>query len=294
MDYTNKTYKVMGFVLPTFILYAVFCLYPMVVSLYYSMLDWNGGPTQRFILFDNFVTMFQDRSFFLSLRNSLYAAGYGIFIKLPIAMFLAVVMSHRLTKISNFFRFTYFLPAILSSASIALMWQFIYDPNYGLLSQFLNSIGLGSLIIQSGWLGDYNKAIFFALIPKIWSSVGWNFVLYSAGIGSISNELYEAAEIDGAGFFRKTFGITLPLMRDVIIISMILDLAGSLQNFDMIYILTKGGPANSTHVMATYMHQEAFKYQKMGYGSAIAFMIFLLSMVYTLVLKIATRKSITD
>lgn len=290
MDYTKKTYKVIGFVLPALLLYGIFWLYPMAVSVYYSLLDWNGQiSSAHFAGLQNFVKLIHDPKFFIALKNSFINSGYSMFIKIPLALFFSIIISHPLIRAKKLFRLTYFMPNIVSAAAVAVMWSFIFNPNTGLLIDFFKGIGLPNAMPQGGWLGNYTYAIYYLFLPSVWGGVGWNFILFSAGISGINGELYEAAEIDGATFLQKSFKITLPLLRNIIIISMVLELSGSLQTFDSVYILTNGGPANMTHVLGTYLYNQAFTNFHLGYGSAIGVAIFVLSIVYSLILLLVNK-----
>lgn len=295
MDYTKKTYKVIGFIIPALLVYGVFWLYPMFISVYYSMLSWNGTmASMHFTGLQNFVKLLHDKVFYIALRNSFINSGYAIVFKIPLALFFAVVISHPLVRAKKLFRMTYFMPCIVSASAVAILWNFIYDTNIGLLYQFFKSIGLPNAMPKGGWLGSYSYSIFFVFIPAIWSGVGWNFILYSAGMSGISPELYESADIDGATFLQKCFQITLPLLKQIIVISLILELSGSLQTFDSVFILTQGGPANATQVLGTYQYLQAFQNFHLGYGSAIGMAVFVMSVIYTLILKYFSRKDITD
>ncbi len=292
MDYTKKSHRLIPFIFPALFIYLVFCLYPILASCFYSLLDWNGASlVKKFIWFDNYIKLLKDPVFYIAMKNSLIFALFGIFIRLPLALLFAILVNHKSVRLKKMFRFTYFLPTIISTSAIALMWNLMYDPSFGLINSFLNNIGLSNL--AKSWLTDPSTAIFCCYIPGIFGAVGFNFVLYSAGIGNISNELYEAAEIDGATYTKTSLFITLPLLKDVLVMSFILDLTASLKNFDIVWILTQGGPAHATEQLSTYMYSLAFSNGKMGYGSTIAVIIFILSLLYTFLIRYLTKKDLT-
>ena len=281
------------FLIPALAIYLVFNLYPVFQSIKLSFYEWDGFKgNEIFIGLDNYKELVKDEYFGIALKNSLILVGYGLLIKLPIAMLLALGINYRGVRLQRFFRFTSFMPCIISTAAVALMWQIMYNPDFGLINSLLRALNFGDL--TRPWLADTKFAIYFALVPTIWSSVGFNFVLYSSGLASIPNQLIEAARIDGATYPKLIKSFYIPLLRDIIIISLVLDLIGALKSFDMIWILTSGGPVESTHLLATYMYKQAFTLRNFGYGSAIATIILVLAMIYTLGLNILTRKEIKE
>lgn len=288
MEYSRKAYRLAGFILPALITYAVFCLYPLLVSAYYSLLDWDGFAPPRFVLFDNFIELFHDKILFTTLKNGLVLVLYGVLLKLPLAMFFAVLVNQMKIRGAKFFRLVYFFPCIIATAAVAMMWSLIYNPQFGLLTFLLQRLGLSS----RNWLADYSIALHCVYLPTVFIGVGFNFVLYSSGLSMISHELYEAADIDGASFRQKVFLITIPLLRDVIVVSLILEFVGSLKTFDLVWILTGGGPAQTTEQLATFMYRAAFQVGRFGYGSAISLVIFILAFIYTIFLKSITRKEV--
>ena len=281
------------FLVPALVIYLIFNLYPVFQSIRLSFFEWDGFKgTEAFVGLGNYRDLVKDEYFGIALKNSFILVGYGLFIKLPFAMLLALGVNYRGVRLQKFFRFTSFMPCIISTAAVALMWQIMYNPDFGLINSLLRAINLDHL--ARPWLADAKYAIYFGLVPSIWSSVGFNFVLYSSGLASIPNQIIEAARIDGATYPKMIKSFYLPLLRDIIVISLVLDLIGALKSFDMIWILTSGGPVESTHLLATYMYKQAFTLRNFGYGSAIATVILVLAMIYTLGLNIATRREIKE
>ena len=285
--------QLLMFLIPALAIYLIFNLYPVLQSVRLSLFEWNGiKGTETFVGFENYKKLVKDEYFGIALKNSIILVGYGLLIKLPLAMLLALGINYRGVRLTKFFRFTSFMPCIISTAAVALMWQIMYNPDFGLINTLLKAVGLEQLAIP--WLADSHYAIYFALIPSIWASVGFNFVLYSSSIASIPNQIIEAASIDGATYPKLISKVYLPMLRDIIIISLVLDLIGALKSFDLIWILTSGGPVESTHLLATYMYKQAFTLRNFGYGSAIATIILVLAMVYMLGLTILTRRDIKE
>lgn len=292
MDYTKKSYKLILFLLPAFVIYGVFYLIPIGQSIYYSTLKWNGltANNNAFVFLDNYIALFKDEIFFTALKNTLILACFTVFIQIPFALFFSIIMNHKLIKYQKFYRFIYFLPVIMMGSVVALMWKFMYEPNFGLFNSLLTNLGLEHY--TRAWLTDSNTAIYFASIPQTWQFVGLHFAIMCAGLTSIPSELYEASDLDGASFTKQTFYITLPMIKDIIVICLILGTVGTFKAFDHIWLLTRGGPNNSTQLLATYSYREAFEIYKFGYAAAISTMIFVLSVSYTLILKFFTRREI--
>jgi raffinose/stachyose/melibiose transport system permease protein len=206
----------------------------------------------------------------------------SIFIQLPISLFLALVLAHGV-KGEGFYRTSYFIPGLISTVVIAQLWSKIYNADYGLLNTLLHNIGLGSL--AQDWLGQTETALIASFIPTLWQYVGYHMLLMYAGAKSISKEIYEAAKIDGASSTRIAFSITIPLMKPILKVSLIFSLIGSFKVFDLVYVLTKGGPFFSTEVPSTLMYTTIFDTYRYGYGSAISVFIIIECLVFTLLIN---------
>lgn len=265
----KSTYAV--FVLPAFIIYAVMVIVPVFVSGYYSTLDWNGFGENTFIGFKNYITLFtQDEGFIKSVLHSLLLAGYSVVFQIPIALLLALLLARGL-KGEKFYRTIYFIPVVISSVVIGQLWLKIYNPNYGMLNILLKSIGLDSLV--NDWLGNPKTALSSAFVPVVWQYIGYHMLLLYASIKSVPTDIYEAARIDGASETSIAFKITMPLIAPMIKVCMTFCIVGSLKFFDLIYILTQGGPIHSTEVPGYLMYSKIFIQNQYGYGSAIAIFI---------------------
>lgn len=270
------------FVLPTMLIFVAIVFIPILVSSYYSVLDWNGIGKGTFVGLKNYIEMFTSSRALNSIKNSLFFAAASIFIQLPIALILALILASGV-KGEGFFRTVYFVPVLLSTVVIAQLWLKIYNPDYGLLNTFLRSIGLGNL--AQDWLGQTNTALASSFVPSLWQYLGYHVLLMYAGAKSISKDVFEAAKIDGASSARIAFSITIPLMKPILKVCLIFSLIGSFKVFDLIYVLTNGGPFYTTEVPSTLMYSTIFVTYRYGYGSAISVFIILECLVFTLLLN---------
>lgn len=284
----NKWPIIVG-VAPALLIYLVFAIVPILISFYYSTMEWNGFSDMEFIGLGNFREALGDPIFWLSLKNNLYVVAASVFGQVPIALFFALLLNRKL-KGGKIFRTIGFMPVVISTVIISLVWGMMFNSRSGLFNQLLGSVGLESW--AQNWLGDPKWAMISVCVTIIWQFIGLYLIIFLAALQNIPEELYEAAEIDGASGFRKTLDITLPMMKETIIVAVILCISGSLRTFDLIYVMTAGGPGHSTEVLAMYMFDQTFSSTRFGYGSTLSIFIFFFSLglVYlaTLILR---RKS---
>lgn len=255
------------FVLPALVLYAIFMIYPFLQSIYLSFTDWNGATAvKNWVGLDNYQRLFEDDLLWKSLWHNLIWIVIGTMSPLAIGFLLAVLLSNR-PKGFTLFRTVFFLPQVLSTVIIALVWQWIYNPIFGLLNQVLDDTGLESW--SRGWLGDTTWALYAVLAAAIWATIGFVFVIFLAGLQNVSRDLIEAATLDGANGWQRFWDVTVPQMANVITVVAALLLIGGFSVFDIIFVMTGGGPANSTEVIATYAYTEAFTQNHVGYASTL-------------------------
>lgn len=268
------------FMLPATLLFLGVVIGPIFVSGYYSTLSWDGIGAGKFIGLGNFhkLLVLNESGFYRALANSLYLAGLSVFVQLPIAFFFARILASGV-KGEGFFRTVYFIPVIVSTVVIGQMWIKIYNPQYGLLNQLLRYAGMPSLARE--WLGDKNLALGSVFVPLIWQYVGYHILLFYAGIKTIPQEILEAARIDGASYGDITFRIVVPNIVSVIEICVVLAVVGSLKTFDLIYVITGGGPLHATEVPTILMFNTIFHRVQYGYGSAMAIFIVLECLILT-------------
>ncbi|WP_433582501.1 carbohydrate ABC transporter permease [Paenibacillus amylolyticus] len=270
------------FVLPTLLLFSGIVLIPIFVSSYYSLLDWNGVGRGTFIGLDNYVEMFKDTRVLNSIKNSLLFAGASVFIQLPISLVLALILASNV-KGEGFYRTVYFIPVLISTVVIAQLWSKIYNADYGLLNVLLQSIGLSSL--AQDWLGQKDTALAASFIPTLWQYVGYHMLLMYAGAKSVSQDVLEAARMDGASRIRTAWSIMIPLMKPILKVSLVFSVIGAFKVFDLIYVLTGGGPFYTTEVPSTLMYATIFDTFRYGYGSAISVFIIVECLVCTILIN---------
>lgn len=277
-SWINKNKHGMLFVLPAFVLYLIFFLFPFFQSIVISLTDWNGvNPEKVFIGLGNYFRLIKDDLMWKSLGHNFIWVIVGTISPIVIGLLLAVLLSSKNTKGRTFFRTVYFLPVMLSPVVVGIIWGWVYNPIYGMLNKILDSIGLGAL--SRGWLGDPKLALYMVLITAIWSYFGFCLVILMAGMQNIDTELYDAATIDGANSFQQFFHVTLPQLGSVLTMIIAYTLIGGLNVFDIVYIMTGGGPANTTELIATYTYKQSFQLNSVGYGASLSMVMTILSLV---------------
>ncbi|TPE48991.1 carbohydrate ABC transporter permease [Amaricoccus solimangrovi] len=263
----------------------VFTMIPFVASLYLSFTKYDLMSAPKWVGFDNFVKLFtRDRTFWKSLNVTLLYVFLTVPLKLAFALFIAAILNYRLRFI-NFFRTAFYVPSILGgSIAIAVLWRYIFASE-GLANMALDLVGLGPV----DWFGDPGNALFTITLLRCWQ-FGSAMVIFLAALQSIDKSLYEAARIDGASQTRIFFAITLPLLTPVIFFNLIMQMVQAFQEFNGPYIITQGGPLKATYLLPLYIYEEAFKKFNMGYASAIAWVLFVIITVLTLVAFWSSKK----
>ncbi len=279
--------------LPSFVFYTLFSTLPMLMAIGIGFTEWTGISisTIKWIGLENYIELFSDPFFWTSLKNNIILVGGSVFIQCTIALLLAVILDSGL-KGSEIFRTVFFMPTVLSFIVVGLLFSLLLSPTVGIINPLLLKLGLGSL--QHQWLGDKDTALYTVMIVNIWKEFGFSFFLFLAGLQTISKEFYEAAWIDGAGPFQNLWYITIPLLREVTIVVVILAINQAFLVFDLIYVMTSGGPYHASEVLTTYMYSRAFTSGRMGYGTAIAEVLFVIVFIVTLVQLRVTRAGTTQ
>ncbi|MFQ3544191.1 sugar ABC transporter permease [Halobacillus rhizosphaerae] len=268
-----------GFLAPALLIYGVYVVYSIVMTFYYSLFEWSGIDNNMvFTGLKNYITLLSDGVFWTSFQNNFLLVGASLLTQLPLGLIMALLLFSPV-KGMRFFRSIYFMPFLMSTVAIGILFIYIYDGNFGLINQLLGQLGLDSL--QHGWLGNEGTAIWAVIATVCWQFAPFYMILFRAAIVGIPEDLYEAAEIDGANPRKKFLNITLPLLMPTVITSAILSIIGALKYFDLIYVMTDGGPNNSTELMATYMYEQTFTNFNMGYGSSISFSMFIIAFIVT-------------
>ena len=284
---SNKL-NIILFLLPALILFLGILIAPIILSGYYSLFDWNGFGAKTFIGINNYKELFTSRAigFMKALKNSLLLAALSVGIQLPLALWLALKLG-RGVKGERFFLSVYFIPVLISTVVIGQLWLKIYNPSYGVLNVLLRKLGLDSL--TRTWLGDKKTALGAAFVPILWQYVGYHMLLMYAGVRSVPPELTEAAMLDGATNSQVNRFIVLPYIKPIIKISVIFAVTGSLKSFDLIYVLTNGGPVHSTEVPSTLMISMLFLRNRYGMGSTIAILLIVLCFAFALIINAIFR-----
>lgn len=277
------------FVLPALLIFLCFVMIPLIISGTYSLFEYDGIGTMKFLGLQNYINLFTtDRYFPKAFVNSLILVAASLFIQLPISLILALVLAKGV-KGEKFFRTVYFVPVVISSMVIGQLWMKIFNSEYGLLNMLIRSI-TGSEFEYS-WLSTPKTAFICTVIPAVWQYVGYHLLIFYAGIKSISSDYYEAAQIDGANKWQTNMKITLPLLSPVIKTCVIFSITGSLRAFDLIYVMTGGGPNHASEVPATLMYNNLFRRGLYGYGSAQAFFIVIECLLFTFIVSRIFKKS---
>jgi multiple sugar transport system permease protein len=267
------------FLSPTLIVFSTFILFPVFFSFYLSFQQWNMFSTERtFIGLHNYTRLLQNPEFWQVLKNTLiYTIG-----TVPLNMVLSLLIANALNKKiagKKFLRTAFFAPVIISPVAAAVIWRWIYDPNFGLMNYSINFLGIDAI----NWLNDPTAAMFALIIMGVWKTFGINMVLFSAGLQGIPEHYYEAAEIDGAGRWSKFWHITIPMLAPTTFFILVMSMITSFQVFDIVYVLTSGGPLGSTKVLVFFVYEQAFQFFEMGYASAVSYILFALLFVLTMI-----------
>ncbi|MCM3698328.1 carbohydrate ABC transporter permease [Paenibacillus macerans] len=265
------------FVLPAFVLFLAFFIYPIFTAINHSFTSWNGiSKNLSYIGLDNYATALHDKAFWKSVRNNAYFILFSCLVQVPLIVFFSLLIA-SVKKLKGLYKTAVFMPSIMSTAVIGILWGFIYNPDFGLMNKMLGVFGIPPVY----WLSDKNWAMLSILITNAWQWTGFYIVMVLAAILAIPRELEEAAAIDGASGIQRAFKITIPLIMPIISVVIMLSVAGAMKAADIVLVMTKGGPAGSTDVMATYMIRYAITSFRHGFGNAIAVLIFVFTILIT-------------
>ncbi len=265
------------FIAPTFFFLGMFTYYPALRSLFLSFMRMNmATPEPVFTGLENFKRAFSTPLFWRVAGNNLFYAFVTVPITMASALFLALLVNQKIFG-SSFFKTTYFYPNVIPMAAASMIWLYIFLPGYGFLNYILGKIGIPNI----EWVGDSKFAIWALIIVAIWKNAGYYMVIFLGGLQQLPTEIYEVATIDGASAWRKFWKITWPLLSPTTFFAFIIAVINSFQAVDQIYLMTRGGPANSTNMFVYYIYQVAFKYWDFGYASALTVILLVLLLVFT-------------
>lgn len=280
----NNIKTVIFFLAPAVSAIFIFFFIPVIAAFIISFTDFDiytlgDLSTLRFIGFDNYSKLLNDELFWTSLENTFYFVVVAGPLSIAVSLSAALLLNSKLTKFKSLFRLAYFLPVVTTLVAVAIVWRFIYHPNFGILNFFLGLVGINPI----DWLGDPFWAMPSIIILAVWKIFGYNMIIFIAGLQNIPDELYEAADIEGASALQKFRHITLPMLAPTTIFVSIITMIGYFQLFAEPYVMTQGGPLNKTLSIVQYMYQEGFRWWNMGYSASIAFVLFVIIFIGTLI-----------
>jgi len=268
------------FISPFFALFLTFMLGPILFSFYMSLTTYSGtAESFRFVGLANYFELSQDPLFILALRNTVVALAIYETLLLTTSLFLALVANMGFVRFKSFFRTGFIAPFTLGSVPLALMFSYFYEPDWGTLN---NLLALFALPHNFRWLVDPSLALVSVVLMRTWWATGYYCAIFTAGLQAIPQELYEAATIDGAGLLRRGWAITLPMMKPIFFFAFVMSSLWVLQMFTEPWILTEGGPLDSTLTIMIYMYRNAFRYGRLGYGAAISYILTLIMIVFSI------------
>ena len=278
------------FLLPALALFIGILIAPIIKSAYYSLFDWNGMGEMTFLGLANYKELFTSKAigFMKALGNACILAALSVFIQLPVSLALALALGRGI-KGEKPFLSVYFMPVLISTVVIGQLWLKIYNPDYGLLNSALTKLGLENLCRI--WLGDKKTALLSVFVPTLWQYVGYHMLLMYAGVKGVSPDIREAAKIDGATEGQVNRYIVIPVIKPILKVSVIFAVTGSLKSFDLIYVLTNGGPLHATEVPSTRMIEMLFQRNRYGMGSTIAVMMIILCFAFALLISKAFKEA---
>lgn len=275
----RNTLTAYAFVLPFFILFCLFMAYPVIFSFYLSFHNWDGFSPAQFVGFKNYASLLEDPLFIKALYNTVYIFLISTPLQLIGALFLAALLNLSYIKLKNFFRAAFFLPIVMCIVVISVIFLLLYDYDYGLINYVLSLLGFTKI----PWLVSERWSKIALILMINWRWTGYNMIIILAGMQAIPEDIYEAATIDGASQTAAFFKITIPLLRPVLIFCYILMIIGLLQLFTEPYVLTRGGPQNSSLTIVHYLFKQGFEYFRLGYASAIAYVLFIFTFIFSYV-----------
>jgi multiple sugar transport system permease protein len=268
----------LAFLSPTLIVLSAFVFFPVVFSFYLSFHSWNMFSARAsFVGLGNYAAILGNPEFWSVLKNTaVYTVG-TVPLNMAISLGIAFFLNKKLAG-KKFLRTAFFAPVVMSSVAAAVIWRWVYEPSFGLLNYCLSWFGIPAV----NWLNNPTSAMFALIVMGVWKTFGFNMVLFSAGLQGIPDHYYEAAQIDGAGRWKQFWNITIPLLSPTTFFVLVMSVIGSFQVFDTVYVLTSGGPLGSTKVLVFYLYEQAFKFFDMGYASAVAYLLFAVVFILTM------------
>ena len=276
-------------VIPTVVLTLIFKIYPTVNTLIMSFTDANLLGSGKFVALDNYTYMFQDKYFILALKNTVKLLAVVSVVTIAFSLILAFILTQSKLREAGIYRTVFYIPNVISLSVVAVIWAFVFNSRMGILNSFLDKVGLGML--KRDWLGDSNTALWCIAVVMIWQAVGYYMIMHIAAIDGISQEIYEAATIDGAGKVRQLLSITVPLIKNIIGRTFILAISGTLgMSLSLDKVMTGGGPNGASSVLTYYMYQQGMMQGNFGYAMAITVFTLIMSLGLSFLTEAITEK----
>lgn len=284
MDFKQGKNAAYFFLTPALLSIFIFFFLPVIAAFLMSFTDFDiyslgNFSNVRFIGFKNYLNLFDDPLFWTSLKNTFYFVIAAGPLSVAISLAAAILLNSKFIKFKGIFRLVYFIPVVTTLVAVAIVWRFVYNPRFGLLNYFLGLIGISPV----DWLGNPDWAMPSIIIMSVWKNFGYNMIIFIAGLQNIPDYLYEAAIIEGAGAWERFKRITLPMLAPTTLFVCIITIIGFFQLFAEPYIMTQGGPLNKTLSIVQYMYNEGFRWWHMGYSASIAFVLFVIILITTII-----------
>ena len=289
MHWLSKKSTKIIMIMPAVILFTVFFLAPIFISVYYSFTDFSGIGAAKFIGFKNYQVLLNDKFFFIALKNT-FIILIGITITILPLSFIVALLLEKPFRGSGVVQSMIFAPNVIAPILVGLIWLFILDPKMGMINAILRSIGLSDY--QQQWIGGKTLTPYSVAFVYLWQGLGFYTTINMAGLRSIPADIYEAAEIDGANYFQRIRKITIPMMKNTIVINTILIITGGFKIFETVKQLTNGGPNHMSDVLVTYMYDTTFTSSRYGYGMAVATVSFVLCLIFSIIYLVNVGKSL--
>lgn len=289
MHWLSKKSTKIIMIMPAVILFTVFFLAPIFISVYYSFTDFSGIGAAKFIGFKNYQVLLKDKFFFIALKNT-FIILIGITITILPLSFIVALLLEKPFRGSGVVQSMIFAPNVIAPILVGLIWLFILDPKMGMINAILRSIGLSDY--QQQWIGGKTLTPYSVAFVYLWQVLGFYTTINMAGLRSIPADIYEAAEIDGANYFQRIRKITIPMMKNAIVINTILIITGGFKIFETVKQLTNGGPNHMSDVLVTYMYDTTFTSSRYGYGMAVATVSFVLCLIFSIIYLVNVGKSL--
>lgn len=280
--YKKQTRAAYVFLFPGLLLIILFIFVPVVLNFIYSFYRWSAfSISKEFIGFENYITLFKDEIIYVAIKNNIIFAVLSLIFQVFVAMVLAGMLEYKvIRRFQPFFRTAYFIPSLMSITVSGLLFQLIYSPRTGFINKILEILGIAAENIDL--LGKSSTAIYAVTMVSQWQYTGYAVMLFLIAMQKVPEEYYEAAIMDGAGFVKRFIFVTVPLIKETIMVNMVITVIGAFKVFDEIYVMTQGGPGRASEVLGTYLFRSGFRNDVMGYASAIATLIFVITFMLSL------------